>query len=193
MIYAMDLIAGASRGSFLVCLGWTTLVVSGSVALVGQVFLLGMITTMIAGPLLGALVDRWNRRKVAMGAHASIAVVMLVGALWLTGDGTPGAGFFYALTLAVYTFRQAYLLAHDGLIKANVVDAALTRTIARTRLIHLLGTALMTVVTGAIIESVSPAAGFVASALISVIVVLLVWFLIKKKKHLFLPTVVNCI
>ena len=101
LIYAMDLIAGASRGSFLVCLGWTTLVVSGSVALVGQVFLLGMITTMIAGPLLGALVDRWNRRKVAMGAHASIAVVMLVGALWLTGDGTPGAGFFYLLTLAV--------------------------------------------------------------------------------------------
>ena len=138
LIYAMDLFAGASRGSFLVCLGWTTLILSGSVALVGQVFLLGMITSMIAGPLLGALVDRWNRRNVAMGAHASIAIVMLCGAYWLSSQGEPGAGFFYALTLAIYTLRQAYHLAHDGLIKANVEDIALTRTIARTRLIQML-------------------------------------------------------
>jgi len=34
----MELCAGLARGSYLVCIGWTTLVVIGDVAAVGQVF-----------------------------------------------------------------------------------------------------------------------------------------------------------
>ena len=54
LLYLMELCAGLARGSYLVCIGWTTWVVSGDVAAVGQVFIVAMLTTMLAGP-----VARW--------------------------------------------------------------------------------------------------------------------------------------
>ena len=57
-LYMMELCAGAARGSYLVCIGWTTLIVSGDVAVVGQVFIVAMITTILAGPIAAVIVDR---------------------------------------------------------------------------------------------------------------------------------------
>ena len=50
----MELCAGSARGAYLVCIGWTTLIVSGDVAAVGQVFIVAMITTIFAGPVAGS-------------------------------------------------------------------------------------------------------------------------------------------
>ena len=55
-LYLMELCAGSARGAYLVCIGWTTLIVSGDVAAVGQVFIVAMITTMFVGPVIGVTV-----------------------------------------------------------------------------------------------------------------------------------------
>jgi len=57
-LYIAELCAGFARGAYLVCIGWTTLIVSGDVAVVGQVFIVAMITTIVAGPFVGVIVDR---------------------------------------------------------------------------------------------------------------------------------------
>ena len=72
-LYVMEIFAGISRGSYLVCVGWITLVVTDNVAKVGQVFVVAMLTTIILGPLIGTLVDRYNRKYLVIAAHLGIA------------------------------------------------------------------------------------------------------------------------
>lgn len=58
----MELCAGIARGSYLVCIGWTTLIVIGNAAAVGQVFNVAMITIIIAGSTVAVIVDRYNKK-----------------------------------------------------------------------------------------------------------------------------------
>ena len=74
----MDLCAGVARGSYLVCIGWTTLIVIGDVAAVGQVFIVAMLTTMFVGPVASVFVDRHNRKYLTIVAHSGIAISLLM-------------------------------------------------------------------------------------------------------------------
>lgn len=163
-LYAMELFSGLSRGSFLVCIGWTTLIETGEIASVGQVFVVGMLTVILAGPLLGTVVDRFNRKTLVLGAHFGIAVVMLGAGIAIDFTDLPPIAIFFTITFLIYTLRLLYQLAHDGLIRSNVSDSALIHTIARARTIHLLATAVGTIGVGVILESQGALAGFAASA-----------------------------
>ena len=57
-LYIIELCAGSARGSYLVCMGWTTLIVSKDVAVVGQVFIVAMIASTVSGPIVGICIDR---------------------------------------------------------------------------------------------------------------------------------------
>jgi hypothetical protein len=49
----MELFSGLARGAYLVCIGWTTLVISNDVATVGQIFVVSSLTFVLAGPIVG--------------------------------------------------------------------------------------------------------------------------------------------
>ncbi len=166
----MEVFAGLSRGANLVCIGWATLVATDQVAAVGQVFILAMLAGLLGGPLLGVIADRQNRRNVAVAAHLGIALVML-GMSALIASGATAKALFLVTAFAVQLLRLLYQLAHDGLVKANVADGLLLRTIGRLRATHLLATSVGTLATGILIAEFGPWAGFAGSALMSLFVV----------------------
>ncbi len=164
----MEILAGSSRGSFLVCIGWTTLIVTGEVARVGQVFVVAMLTNILAGPILGTIVDRYNRKTLVLIAHCGIGAVMISSGATVTYSGSSSVFLFLVPTVGVYILRQLYQLAHDGLLRANVSDDELVHTIARCRTIHLIGTAAGTLTAGVILDQYGTLAGFVFSAAMSI-------------------------
>ena len=69
---------------------------SGSATTLAVAALVGLLPPVVLGPLVGALVDRWNRRRVMMGADAVIAAATLVLAA-LFALGVARVGHVYAL------------------------------------------------------------------------------------------------
>jgi hypothetical protein len=170
-LYLMELCAGVARGSYLVCIGWTTLIVVGDVAAVGQVFIVAMLTIMLGGPITAVFVDRYNRKHLTIVAHAGIALSLLALGLAINNNGDLPLPWFFVTVIAVTLCRNMYQGSHDGLIHANVAKKELVHVVARFRGTHLLATAIGTVITGIVIENQSPFAGFVLAALASVLLV----------------------
>ena len=175
-LFLMELCAGAARGAYLVCIGWTTLIVSGDVARVGQVFIAGMLTILIGSPLVGIIVDRYNRKTLTLIAHAGMALSLGALGYAIAGEDAPAIFLFFVTVVAVTLLRMIYQSSHDGLIHANVPGDKVVDAVARFRGIHLLATALGTVATGIVIERQAPEAGFYLAALFSVLLVIAVAF-----------------
>ncbi len=175
-LYIMELCAGLARGSYLVCIGWTALIVSGDVAAVGQVFIVAMVANIIAGPFVGIIVDRYNRKHLTVCAHLGIAAVLTLLGIALAYDAGLSIFWFFVTVVFVNAFRLIYQGSHDGLIHANVSANDLVHAVARFRGLHLLATAVGTVLTGTIIETTSPTAGFLFSATASLILIVSVSF-----------------
>jgi len=176
LLYLMEVFAGLARGAYLVCIGWTTLVVTDDVARVGQVFVVAMLTIMLAGPVVGVIADRYDRRRVTIVAHLLIAAVLAVFGMALAAAADLGLVWFFVAVFLVTGFRLLYQFAHDGLIHANVDAADLVHVIARFRSLHLFATTVGTVATGVIIERFSPSAGFLFAAAMSLLLILPVLF-----------------
>ena len=175
-LFLMELFAGAARGAYLVCIGWTTLIVSGDVARVGQVFIAGMLTILLGGPLVGVIVDRYNRKTLTMIAHTGMAMALYCLGHSLVQDQALSIFWFFATVVLVTFLRMIYQSSHDGLIHANVSQEQVVHAIARFRGVHLLTTALGTVAAGLVIEQYSPSTGFSLAAAFSVFLVASVAF-----------------
>lgn len=175
-LYIMELCAGAARGAYLVCIGWTTLIVSGDVAAVGQIFIVAMITVILTGPVISVIVDRYNRKFLAIFAHLGIATTLSSLGLALAFNNDLALFWFFLTVVVVTIFRTLYQNSHDGLIHANVSAEKMIHSVARFRGLHLLATAVGTVLTGIIIEYLSVPAGFLLAAIFSIFLVLPVTF-----------------
>lgn len=163
-LFIMEVFSGLSRGSYLVCIGWTTLIVTDDVSRVGQAFIIAMLTSLISGPLVGTVVDRHDRKSLVLLAHFGMfAVMALLGLVWV-GAPEPEILWLFAGVAAVSALRMLHNSAHDGLIQGSVAKAAVVRMVARFRAVHLVATSVGTVIAGAAIERVSPEAGFLFSA-----------------------------
>jgi len=185
-LYLMEFCAGLARGSYLVCIAWTTLVVIGDVAAVGQVFIVAMLTTMLAGPMAAVIVDRYNRKQLTIIAHLGIALALLSLGAAVVLDSSLSLLWFFVTVAGVTFFRNLYQGSHDGLLHANVESALLITVVSRFRGIHLLATAIGTALAGVVIKNFTPGAGFVLSALASVLLVVPVAFVagVKSKTNL---------
>jgi len=135
-----------------------------------------MITTIIAGFFVGVIVDRHNRKNLTIFAHSGIALSLLSLGLAVTLDNELSILWFFVAVITVTIFRNLYQGSHDGLIHANVEARELVHVVARFRGVHLLATAVGTVLTGMVIEYRSAGAGFLLAALFSIFLVLAVVF-----------------
>ena len=80
---------------------WLTLE-TGSPGVLSMATLLALLPTVLLGPLVGALVDRWSRARtmiIADGAVALGSLVLMV--LFLSGRATPGAVLAFILWRAI--------------------------------------------------------------------------------------------
>ncbi len=171
LVYLIEAIAGFSRGSYLVCFGWSVLVFTGDVAKVGQVFVVSMLTVMLGSHVIGTLVDRARRKYIIMLSHLLIALVM-AGVGWVLVDQQPfDQRVFFAAAVAITLGRLAYETALDATLKQVSSSITLTTSMARARVIHLLCTAAATVLTGWCLNAFKTSVAFYLSAASSVILV----------------------
>lgn len=168
----MELFSGISRGSYLVCIGWITLIVSDDVARVGQIFIVAMMTNIVAGPLVGVVVDRYNRKSLVIAAHLGIGATLSILACRWFYSGTNELGWMFVAVVSATALRLLHNTALDGLIQGMVATRDLTQTVARCRTIHLLSTVVGTLAAGSVIERASPGWGLLFSASASVLLVL---------------------
>lgn len=80
--------AASLLGSQLVqfALIWWLTKTTGSATVLATASLVGLIPQVVLGPLVGALVDRWNRRVIMIVADSTIALVTIGLALLFLGD-----------------------------------------------------------------------------------------------------------
>ena len=173
----MEVFSGLARGSYLVCIGWTTLIISNNVATVGQIFVVASLTYTLAGPFVGVIIDRYRRRKLIILAQLAIAASMLClgGLIYYTRDVS--VLWLFATVITVSSFRLMYRGAFNGIIRASVDDKDILATLARANFIHLLSTAAGTAAIGFIIEAFSPAHGFAVSSTASMFLLVVAGFL----------------
>jgi len=99
---------------------------TGSAAVLAMAALLGLLPGVVLGPVIGVLVDRWDRKRIMLAADGAVALASLVLAfLFATGRATP------ELVLAVLfvrglgsAFHAPAMLASTSLL---VPDEHLTR------------------------------------------------------------------
>ncbi len=168
LLYLMALLSGLARGAYLVCIGWTTLVLSNNVATVGQIFIVSSMTLVLAGPIVGVIIDRYKRKKLIILAQFLIAVSILGfgGFLFYTPDLS--VLWLFGIVAIVTVLRIMYFGAFDGILRASVENSEILQTVARTNAIHLFSTAAGTAAVGLIIDRFSPAHGFLATAAASI-------------------------
>ena len=181
LLYLMELIAGFARGSYLGCIGWTTLVISNSIAVVGQIFIVQSITIMILGPLIGVIIDRYKQRSLIIWAQIFIATAILFAAGLLEFVEHFSVLWFFAVVITVTSARLMYRGTFDCVIKAASSDGEILPIVARSQSVHLIATAAGMASAGILIEQYSSATAFTASASMSVIIVFIALALTNKK------------
>ena len=133
----MELFSGLARGAYLVCIGWTTLVISNDVATVGQIYVVSSLTFVLAGPIVGVIIDRHKRKQLIMLAQFFIAASILCigGFLFFAPDLS--IWWLFGVVVIVTVFRVMYRGSFDGIIRASVENPDILHTIARANAIHL--------------------------------------------------------
>ena len=168
LLYFTEVLAGSSRGSYLVCFGWTTLVVTGDVAVVGQVFVASMLTVLLCSHLVGILVDRFNRRRIILSSHAGIAVMMMLVGCFVAGEKGFTTLLFFPAIILVTALRMMHESAYEGVLQACCEKDSIPQTVARAKACHLVSTALATVASGWLIAEYAPETAFYFSAAFSI-------------------------
>ncbi len=173
----MELFSGLARGAYLVCIGWTTLVISNDVATVGQIFIVASITFVLAGPIVGVVIDRHRRKKLIILAQFFIAATIMCfgGFLFFTPDIS--IWWLFGVVVIVTVFRVMYRGSFDGIIRASVENPDILQTVARANTIHLFSTAAGTAAIGLIIDRFSAGHGFLVTAAASIGLMIVAGFL----------------
>ena len=173
----MELFSGLARGAYLVCIGWTTLVISNDVATVGQIFVVSSLAFMLAGPIVGVVIDRHKRRQLIVLAQFCIAAPILSFGGFLFYTPNVPIIWLFAVVVIVSVFQVMYRGSFDGIIRASVENPDILHTVARANAIHLLSAAMGTAAAGLIIDKFSASYGFLATAVPSICLLIVAGFL----------------
>jgi MFS family permease len=177
LLYLMASLSGLARGAYLVCIGWTTLVLSNNVATVGQIFIVSSVTLVLAGPIVGVIIDRYKRKKLIILAQFLIAVSILGFGGFLFYSPDLSVLWLFGIVAIVTVLRIMYFGAFDGILRASVENSEILQTVARTNAIHLFSAAAGTAAVGLIIDRFSAAHGFLATAAASIGLVIVAGFI----------------
>ena len=104
---------------------WLTLQTGSAAILAGAMFV-GLLPQVVLGPVIGALVDRWNRRTIMLVADAAVALASLVLAVLYSRDAAGVEAVFAVLFVRALgaAFHGPAMLAASSLL---VPERHLTR------------------------------------------------------------------
>jgi len=120
------------------------LAATGSAAVSGLVLGTAAVAALVAGLPAGALVDRWNRKKIMLGCEAAqaIAAASLVAALWRGVASVPHIVVVAAvLGVCGALFQPSEDASLPNVVPAEQVPTAVAMNSARSHLGQLSGTA----------------------------------------------------
>lgn len=177
LLYMMEVFSGLTRGAYLVCIGWTTLVISNDVATVGQIFIVLNLTYVLAGPIVGVVIDRHKRKRLIILAQIVIAASVLCFGGYLFYTPNVSISWLFAIVVIVSVFRGMYRGSFDGIIRASVENPDILQTVARANAIHLFSAAVGTATVGLIIDKFSASYGFLATSVPSICLLIVATFL----------------
>jgi DHA3 family macrolide efflux protein-like MFS transporter len=102
---------------------------SGSATILATATLLGLLPPVVLGPVIGTLIDRWNRKRVMLAADALVAAASLLLA-WLFSMGIAGVPHVLALL---------FLRALGGAFHAPAMTASTTLMVPETHFTRIQG------------------------------------------------------
>ena len=120
---AVSLLGSSLAGFALV---WWLASTSKSATVLAGATLMMILPQVVLGPLMGALVDRWNRRVVMMAVDGGIALLSL-GLAGLFWTGRARFGYVYAVMLLRAVGQVIHMLAMQAATPLMVPDRHLAR------------------------------------------------------------------
>jgi MFS family permease len=122
-LFTGNLFANGAQWLQLVTIGWLALDVSGSVFHSIMAVAVRALPTLLLGPFGGVLVDRWNRRKLAMATQVGLAISAFIFAVLVAQGQVTSVWYIYAYTLVSGVAFTIMLPVRQALI-ANTVHPA---------------------------------------------------------------------
>ncbi|CAM3627202.1 MFS transporter [Kibdelosporangium persicum] len=145
LLWVSQALSEVGINASMIALPLLVLAVTGSPAASGLVLSAGAAAQLIAGLPAGALVDRWNRKKVMLACEAvqAITVGSLVFVLW---TGTATVSYMVTVVVVLGVCRALFEPAEDAslpkLVPPEQLSAAVAMNTARGYVGQLSGTAL---------------------------------------------------
>jgi MFS family permease len=118
LLWAGQLVAAGGEALFLPAVAWLAGRSSGTSGevMVGVTVALATAPFLLFGPLAGALVDRWDRRRLMVASALLRAAVLLVFALVAAGSGRVEPAVLVAAAFLLGTFATPFQPARDALL-----------------------------------------------------------------------------
>lgn len=120
LYYVATLIAGVGRGSVVVVMAWTALTVGGTMAAVGQIFIVGHLFNVFLGPAFGGLIDRRSRRQCIIVGQLGHAAAMAWPALIAAAGAALTMPHLYIMAIASAAALLVSGSALEGLLQSMV-------------------------------------------------------------------------
>lgn len=120
-------LAAVTRGLFIVGLAWSAFDIGGSLAAVGIAFITGHLVTIFLGPGVGTLIDRSDRRRLALISLSLFAVALLLPAALTLAGRTMGLWVLLAMAAMVSVSGLTLTSALDATQKALAQPAQIAR------------------------------------------------------------------
>jgi MFS family permease len=145
LLWSSQMLSEVGFNASLIAFPLLVLAITGSPAASGLVLAADALAQLLAGLPAGALVDRWDRRRIMLGCEAAqaLALASLVAALW---SGAAGVPHLVAVAVVLGVCRALFEPAEDACLPTVVPDAQLSTAIAlnsaRASIGQLSGTAL---------------------------------------------------
>jgi MFS family permease len=140
---------------------------SGSALQVGLVSVAQFVPLVLIGPFAGALLDRFDRRRILLASQlvsVSAASALAIAAVVLGVEAFPGAWPVILAAAGIGVGQAVAAPALNALVPALVDDVDLESAVALTSLTFNVGRALGPAASGVVLATLGPEVAFVANA-----------------------------
>jgi MFS family permease len=120
LVYLLIFSAQCSRTMFIVIISWFALSLTGDFASVGRVLVWWPLLSLLVGPIIGVVVDRFNRSGLVVIGESirTVALTWLVLAVDLDSAGAIGMVSLYAVSFIAYCGALLTMPSTQGLLQA---------------------------------------------------------------------------
>lgn len=125
-----NLFANCAQWLQVISVGWLALAVTGSAFHSIMAVAIRALPTLLLGPWAGVLIDRWDRRRLAIGVQIMLLICALVFATFVARGQVANIWYIYAYTLVTGIFFTVKQPVRQALVANTVPRAAMPNALA---------------------------------------------------------------